>query len=136
MPDIEVTPEMEEFLASQRNLVLATIRRDGTPQLSPVWYVWRDGAFYISTLNSTVKWKNLLRDPRCSGIVDHDGGQYVFVSGVAELDDGDVWDQTLEIVERYKTPDEIDAYMEELFTDRHQTIVRLAPERLFYRDVR
>ena len=69
MPENEITPAVEEFLATQRNLILATIRRDGRPQLSPVWYVWRDGAFFISTVTSTAKWRNLVRDPRCSGIM-------------------------------------------------------------------
>ncbi len=134
MPDYEITPDVEEFLSTQRNLILATVRRDGTPQLSPVWYVWRDGAFFISTVTSTAKWKNLVRDARCSGMVDHPGGQYVYVSGTAELDDGDVYDATLEIVRRYKTEDEIDAYMETIYREGHRTIIRLAPDGVVHRN--
>ncbi len=134
MAEHEVTPAAEEFLQSQRNLILATIRRDGTPQLSPVWYMWRDGAFFISSVTSTAKVKNLVRDPRCSGIVDHDSGQYVYVSGTAELDDGDVIDTTREIVRRYKTPEEIDAHMESIYEEGPRTIIRLAPERVVHRN--
>ncbi len=134
MPEYEITPAVEEFLATQRNLILATVRRDGTPQLSPVWYVWREGAFSISTVTSTAKWKNLVRDSRCSGIVDHLSGQYVYVSGTAELDEGDVSDTTLEIVRRYKTEDEIEAYMESIYREGHRTIIRLAPERVIHRN--
>lgn len=130
----EITPEVEEFLHAQRNLILATVRRDGTPQLSPVWYVWRGGAFFISTVTSTAKWKNLVRDQRCSGIIDHPDGQYVYVSGVAELDDGDVYDTTLEIVRRYKTEDEIEAYMESIYREGHRTIIRLAPGGVLHRN--
>jgi hypothetical protein len=99
-----------------------------------VWFVWRDGAFFISTVTSTDKWKNLVRDPRCSGIVDSPEGQYVYVSGVAELDDGDVYDTTREIVRNYKTPEEFDPYMESIYREGHRTIIRLAPERVLTRE--
>ena len=134
MAEYEITPAVEEFLSTQRNLILATNRRGGTPQLSPVWYVWRDGAFYISTVKTTAKWRNLVRDPRCSGMVDHVSGQYLYVSGTAELDDGDVYGATLEIVRRYKTEDEIEAYMESIYREGHRTIIRLAPEVVVHRN--
>ncbi len=134
MAEDEITPAVEEFLATQGNLILATVRRDGTPQLSPVWYVWRDGAFFISTITSTAKWKNLVRDPRCSGMIDHPSGQYVYVSGTAELDDGDVYDATLEIVRRYKSEEEIEVYMESIYQEGHRTIIRLAPDRVVHRN--
>lgn len=130
----KITPAVEQFLAEQSNLVLATFHSNGRPQLSPVWYVWKEGAFYVSTITSTVKWKNLLRDPRCSAIVDDPAGQYVSVSGSAELDDGDVYATTLEIVQRYKEPVEIESYMESIYSEGHRTIIRLAPSRVVVRN--
>ena len=130
----KITPTVERFLAERSNLILATIRRDGGPQLSPVWYVWRDGAFFISTKTSTVKWSNLVRDHRCSAIVDNPGGQYVYVSGLAELDDGDVYATTLEIVRRYKNDDEIEPYMDSIYREGHRTIIQLAPNRVVTRN--
>ena len=130
----EITPAVEQFLAERPNLILATIRRDGGSQLSPVWYVWRDGAFFVSTTTSTVKWLNLVRDPRCSAIVDDPAGQYVYVSGLAELDDGDVHATTLEIVRRYKDNSEIETYMESIYREGHRTIIRLAPDRVVSRN--
>ncbi len=129
----EITPDVERFLAKQPNLILATLRRNSGPQLSPVWYVWRDGAFFISTTRSTVKWSNLLRDPRCSGIVDSPEGNYVYVSGVAELDDGDVYETIREIVRRYKTEEEFGPYMEAIYREGNRGIIRLAPQRVVTR---
>ncbi len=134
MPGHEITPVVEQFLAGQPNLILATLRRNGGPQLSPVWFVWRDGAFFISTITSTAKWSNLVRDPRCSGIVDDPEGQYVYVSGVAELDDGDVSDTTQEIVRRYKSEEEFGPYMESIYGEGHRGIIRLAPDRVVTRN--
>jgi hypothetical protein len=45
----KITPAVEEFLVDPQNLILATLRTDGRPQLSPVWFVWRDNTFWIST---------------------------------------------------------------------------------------
>ena len=130
MSENEITPAVEQFLAKQSNLILATLRRDGVPQLSPVWYLWREGAFFISTDVKTAKWSNLVRDPRCSGLIDAPEGKYVYVSGFAELDDGDVHDITEELVRRYKTEEELGPYMGEIYRDAHRTIVRLVPERV------
>ena len=130
MSENKITPAVEQFLAKQPNLILATLRRDGVPQLSPVWYLWREGAFFISTDVKTAKWLNLVRDPRCSGLIDAAEGKYVYVSGVAELDDGDVYDVTEELVRRYKTEEELGPYMGEIYRDAHRTIVRLVPERV------
>ena len=66
MTGSEITPSVEKFLTEQPNLILATIHRSGEPQLSPVWYLWRDGAFFVSTNTTTAKWMNLVRDQRCS----------------------------------------------------------------------
>lgn len=126
----EITRVVEQFLAKQPNLILATLRRDGVPQLSPVWYLWRDNAFFISTNVKTAKWSNLLRDPRCSGLIDGPEAKYVYISGAAELDDGDVYDITEELVRRYKSEEELGPYMEEIYRNAHRTIIRLVPERV------
>ncbi len=129
----EINSDVEQFLTKQPNLILATLRRNGGPQLSPVWYVWRDGTFFISTVRSTAKWSNLVRDPHCSGIVDSPEGQYVYVSGVAELDDVDVYDTIREIVRRYKSEEEFGPHMESIYREGNRGIIRLAPERVVTR---
>ncbi|MCH7642831.1 MAG: pyridoxamine 5'-phosphate oxidase family protein, partial [Chloroflexi bacterium] len=68
--DITISAGTRAFLESQRNLVLGTVRKDGSPQASPVWYLWTGDAFVISTISATAKWWNLKRVPRCSWCVD------------------------------------------------------------------
>ena len=131
---MEITNETEKFFDEQRNLILATIRKNGTPQLSPVWFIWKEGAFVISTANRTAKWANLVRDPRCTVIIDDPAGRYLLASGSAELDDGDVYDITRELVSKYKTDDEIDAYMESIYKEGQRTIIRLVPGRVVTRN--
>lgn len=56
--------------------VLATIKRDGRPQLSNVQYHFdpRDIAVRVSITEPRAKTRNLRRDPRASILVDADDG--------------------------------------------------------------
>src|SRR4249920_1274588 len=46
--------------------VLATLRLDGSVQLSPVWHEWRDGGFNLWLPADDVKSRHLRRDPRAT----------------------------------------------------------------------
>ncbi len=61
-------------LFSTKNLVfIATIMKDGSPQLSPVWANYQDSHILINTAERRVKHKNVLRDPRVAvSVVSHD----------------------------------------------------------------
>ena len=130
MTNIQFTSSAEKYLAEPANMVLATIRKDGRPQLSPVWFIWQDNEFLISTTASTAKWKNLLRDPRCTGVVDAPAGRYISVTGIVEM-----WienaphEVTTKIIRKYKLGDEFEPYMETVRNDRPERgIIRLKPE--------
>ena len=52
-------------LFSEKNLVyIATIMKDGSPQVSPVWANYEDQHILINTAEGRIKHKNILRDPR------------------------------------------------------------------------
>ena len=52
-------------LFSEKNLVyIATIMKDGAPQVSPVWANHEDGYILVNTAEGRIKYKNVLRDPR------------------------------------------------------------------------
>ena len=52
-------------LFSEKNLVfIATIMKDGSPQVSPVWANYEDGYIFVNTAEGRIKHKNVLRDPR------------------------------------------------------------------------
>jgi PPOX class probable F420-dependent enzyme len=54
-----------EFLRTNHRAVMATTRRDGTPQMSPITVtVDKDGYAVVSTRETAMKVKNLRRDPR------------------------------------------------------------------------
>jgi PPOX class probable F420-dependent enzyme len=76
-----------EFARTNHRAVLHTNRGDGSPQLSPVT-VGTDGeALVISTRETAMKTKNLLRDPRASVCLLPDDfyGPWLVASGPAEV---------------------------------------------------
>jgi PPOX class probable F420-dependent enzyme len=81
-------PELLEFLRPRHRGLLATMRSDGRPQLSPVTCgVDVSGRILVSTYPDRAKARNARRDPRVSICVQSDewNGAYVQVDGQAEV---------------------------------------------------
>jgi len=76
------------LLAESRIGVLATLRADGRPQLSPVtpFYDRDAGIVYVSVTDGRAKTKNLRRDPRAAlEVTSADGWAWATADGTAEL---------------------------------------------------
>lgn len=77
-----------ELLSSRQLGVLATIKRDGRPQLSNVSYAFDPGRrlIRVSVTDGRAKTTNLRRDPRASfHVTSPDGWSYAVAEAVAEL---------------------------------------------------
>ncbi len=80
--------EALEFLAVEHHAVLATMKADGTPQLSPVTVGVDDGGHVvISTRETAYKVRHVRRDPRVWLCVLPGGffGKWVQIEGTAEV---------------------------------------------------
>lgn len=64
-----IPDDLGDLLEQPLLAVLATIRRNGTVMLSPVWHEWRDGGFNVVTATDDGKVRHLRRDPRASIVV-------------------------------------------------------------------
>lgn len=81
-------PELLDFVRTRHHLLLATARRDGRPQISPVsGGVDDQGRIVISTYPGRAKTVNAERDPRVSVLVLSDdwNDAWVQVDGDAEV---------------------------------------------------
>jgi PPOX class probable F420-dependent enzyme len=56
--------ELWAFIESQKSVQVATLNRDGTPHLMPLWFAIDAGAVILETFSKSQKIKNLERDPR------------------------------------------------------------------------
>jgi len=80
--------EARAVIAEQHHAVLATLRSDGTPQMSPVVVaVDAAGRVIISTRQASYKVRNLRRDPQLWLCVLPDGffGRWIQVAGTVEI---------------------------------------------------
>jgi PPOX class probable F420-dependent enzyme len=126
--------ELDAFLHEQRTLICATIGRDGTPHLMPLWYLVRDGELWVWTYAASQKVRNLERDPRATLAVeageayDELRGVMLRTEAVIERDPDFVAALGLAIYERYIEGDELP-------DDVRASIAKQAPKRVAIRFV-
>ena len=73
--------ERNEFLAVQRTCRVATLNGDGSPHLTPLWFVWDGASLWLTSLTRSQRWENLQRDGRVAVAVD-DGDEFLELRGV------------------------------------------------------
>ena len=75
------------FMNTNHRAVLATRRRDGSPQLTPVAVGIVDGQPVVSSRETAFKTKHLLRDPHASLCVMTDAfyGEWIYVDATCEV---------------------------------------------------
>lgn len=126
-----------------RNLlcILATSRRDGSPQVSTIHYSLQGGDIYIGVSRDSAKWRNVGRRPRVAVLVNEGRAQLV-VYGAAEQVSEDP-----ERVDRYRVhrtqthgkggemglPREGDAFRDMLDAG-NRAMLRITPERVLEND--
>ena len=71
-------------LRDEANLWLATTRRDGRPHLTPIWFVFVDGRFYVCTTSKAVKTRNVRANPAASVSLES-GNQPIIAEGPANV---------------------------------------------------
>ena len=60
----------DEFLKKQKILRLATVGKNKTPHIVPVWYMYAAKKFYIGTNTRTQKAKNVKKNKQVSFCID------------------------------------------------------------------
>jgi len=98
---------------------VAVVREDGSPLVTPIWFLYEDDAIYFTPRDKSEWFACLRRDPRVALCIDEQPHPYrkVLIEGAAELvyDAGndDVWrDQYRRIAKRYVDADAAEAYVQ------------------------
>jgi len=89
---IEINEKVAQRLQDEQIIWLTTVRADGTPQPTPVWFLWTDNAFLIFTQPAALKVRNIQANPTVAlnFHTDLDGGSVVVFTGTALLDPNSV----------------------------------------------
>ena len=127
--------ELRAFLlAGTRTAKVAVVRRDGSPLVTPVWFLPdEDGSIMFETGRSSVKGLALSRDPRVSICVEDDEPPFGFVrvDGTAELshDLDELLAWTTRIAARYMGEDRAEEFGRRNAVPS-EMLVRVRPERV------
>jgi len=89
-PDSEFAARAGRHLERDDVAWLVTVDPDGTPQPSPVWFLWDGETALVYSKPQTTKLRNLERSPRASLHFNGDanGGDIVILTGAAAVDPG------------------------------------------------
>ena len=141
MAEILAGNELSEFLMSgTRTAKIASVKKDGSAVVSPVWFTVDGDDMVFTTMNTTLKYKTLQRDPRVSICVDEEIFPYGFavIQGVASfhvLPVAQLLPWTTKIASRY-VPEHLAIKFGERNAVDGEVLVRVKPLKVFaYRGV-
>jgi PPOX class probable F420-dependent enzyme len=78
---------VERRLREEMIIWLTTVRRDGTPQPTPVWFLWDGESVLMYSQPNQQKQRNIERNPKVSLHFDGDGhgGNIIVLTGEAKI---------------------------------------------------
>jgi hypothetical protein len=94
-----IAQHIERRLQSESNVWVATVRPDGRPHLTPVWFVWHAGRAYLCIGPNSVKARNLAHNSRVALALE-DGSQPVILEGTGRPIDRPDWPP--EVIDGFK----------------------------------
>jgi PPOX class probable F420-dependent enzyme len=124
---------VERRLREDRLIWLTTVRADGTPEPSPVWFLWDGQSFLIYSRSGAPKLRHIERQPKVALNFDGDGqgGDIVVISGEARIDPAaPPADAVPEYASKYEPGFERIGMSAEAFAQAYSVAIRVNPTRL------
>ena len=133
-PEDPAAREALDRLESERAGWLTTVADDGTPQSSPVWFIWDEGEMYLYSRKSP-RVSNIRSNPRVSFNLDGNrlGGKVIVFEGTAIIDEqAPSVDQNEQYLEKYGPVMEERDWSPEWFAENYPVFIRVQPTRFRY----
>jgi PPOX class probable F420-dependent enzyme len=123
-----LTAEQQQLIDEEKIGVLGTVRRDGSPQLTPVNFAYEDGRFLFSTTRDRVKYHNVRRNANVSFCLAKAGWYpYFTVYGKATIEEQNIVEGTAAIMR--KMGREVPPNLGEALAQQKRVLIILTPER-------
>jgi hypothetical protein len=68
--------ERDAYLRTERVCRVASVGADGTPHVTPLWFVWDGKYFWLNSIVKSQRWVDLQRNPKVAVVID--GGREFF----------------------------------------------------------
>ena len=128
--------ELHELLTSAAICRLATVRADGRPHIAPMWFLYRDGAYYFMQRKGAAKQKikNLQANPNVALSIDTCSSPYraVLVEGTAEMTEERASEIALAIVVKYLGEQAGRDYHARLLADSPPWLIKVTPRTVMH----
>jgi hypothetical protein len=133
--------ERDAFLRAERTCRVASAGADGSPHVTPLWFVWDGASLWLTSIVKSQRWTDLQRDNRVSVVVDT-GVEFLELRGVELRGRAEVVGE----VPRSGAPDAQLEEPERLFADKYaggqvrhdgrHAWLRITPEKMVSWDFR
>ena len=118
--------ELREFLSQSLIADVVTLKKDGSPQITSVWYDFDGTYLSFSTTTDRAKAKNIKRDNRISVCIrNEDAHKVVLFAGTATIQDDSTHVGVRGIAARYTPAEKVDGFLSGLEANR--VIIRVKP---------
>ena len=87
---IEISPHLKQRLVEEKVAWLTTVRADGEPQPTPIWFLWQEGTFLIYSKPDARKVRNICQNHHVAlnFNTDEEGEHVVVFRGEATVEEG------------------------------------------------
>jgi PPOX class probable F420-dependent enzyme len=124
--------QLDERVQQDVVIWLTTVRSDGQPQTSPVWFIREGGEFLIYSMPSSQKVPNIRAHSKVSLTFEGDrkGGDVVTIEGEARIDEGTPFpNQVPAYIAKYEALVREMGAEPEPFARAYSTAIRVTPTR-------
>ena len=126
-----ITPEIEKLLKSKNFASIATLMKDGSPQVSITWIDYDGTNILINTAEGRLKTNNVLRDSRVAIVVSEEGNPYNSVNIRGKVIEHDTSKADEHIDKLAKQYFGLDKYQRQS-PDEKRIILKIKPEKVFH----
>ena len=121
----------EAFLRESNVAVLATVDRRGRAHAAPIWYLYENGEFLMSTGRGSQKHRNIEGNPEVTLVIDRRSLPYYYLSarGSAEIGPALSREDRGRIASRYLNEEQTARYLERM-AGLDSVSIRLRPRKL------
>jgi PPOX class probable F420-dependent enzyme len=130
---LELNETVAQRLRDEQIIWLTTVRSDGTPLPTPVWFLWDGARFLIFTQPTSLKVRNITQRPKVAlnFHTDQYGGNVVVFYGDAVLDPNPVSpDEMAVYVEKYREGIKMINMTPETIAQVFSAVLRIQPTRV------
>lgn len=124
--------ELGSFLEEAQFARLATMNKDGTVHLAPIFFNYDNGQLFMATQNPSRKVRNIKRNNQVTVLIDTTDVPFkgALIYGTAELDYEDVIPKRIAIFEKRLNREEAETYARRLSGKWECVIIRITPTKI------